>query len=75
MEGALFYLIFWMFWVYITFMLTKQNPYRLKLAAIVLIIIIFSDRYITIGNDKIYLGGLFLLLFTYLFLSFECKNF
>ncbi|MGJ7909358.1 YphA family membrane protein [Neobacillus sp. LXY-1] len=74
MEGTLFYLIFWMLWVYVTFILSKQNPYRFKLAAIVLVIIIFSDRYLTIGNDKIYLGGLFLLLFTYLFLSFEKKG-
>ena len=73
MEGAMFYWSFWFFWVYATFILKKQNPYRLKIAAIVLIVIIFSNTQTVIGNFELNLGGGLLLLFSYLLLAKE-KN-
>ncbi|WP_420491551.1 YphA family membrane protein [Neobacillus drentensis] len=67
----MFYWIYWTFWVYLTFMMEKQNPYRLKLSAIVLIIIIFSNYHFFIGSMEIYSSGLLLLIFSYLFLGQE----
>ena len=71
MEGTMFYWIYWTFWVYLTFMMEKQNPYRLKLSAIVLIIIIFSNYHFFIGSMEIYSSGLLLLIFSYIFLGQE----
>ncbi|MGG1675127.1 hypothetical protein ACIFOT_05155 [Neobacillus sp. NRS-1170] len=71
MEGTMFYWIYWTFWVYLTFIMEKQNPYRLKLSAIVLIVIIFSNYHFFIGSMEIYSSGLILLIFSYLFLGQE----
>lgn len=71
MEGAMFYWISWAAWVYITFNMDKKNPYRLKLAATVLIVIILSNSHFTLGNYEINVSGLFLLMVSYLFLSQE----
>jgi hypothetical protein len=65
LEGATFFLIFWMFWIFLTFFLNKQNPYRLKLSIIVLIAIFLSEVHYSIGNDQLYASGMFLLLVTY----------
>ncbi|WP_420489110.1 YphA family membrane protein, partial [Neobacillus vireti] len=40
MEGSLFYWVLWLFWVYITFFMDKQNRYRAKLAVVTLLVII-----------------------------------
>ncbi len=71
MEGAVFYWVFWAIWVYVTFILDRQNPYRLKLAGIVLIAIIFSNSHFTFGRFEVAWSGLFLLLFAYSFLANE----
>ncbi|MGG5253781.1 YphA family membrane protein [Neobacillus sp. SM06] len=66
MEGSMFYFLFWCSWIYITFIMKKENPFRTKLAAAVLIVIILADFSIPIGNNKVYAGGLFLLIITYM---------
>lgn len=71
MEGAIFYWIYWMFWIYLTFFMEKQNPYRLKLTAIVLIVIIFSNYHFNIGSIELYSSGALLLVFSYMFLGQE----
>ncbi|MCM2531819.1 hypothetical protein NDK43_04695 [Neobacillus pocheonensis] len=74
MEGAMFYLISWSFWVYLTFIFKKQNPYRLKLTAAVLMVIILSNLHFTVGSDEVFDSGLFLLLMSYLFISKEKRG-
>lgn len=71
MEGATFYWVCWLFWVFLTFILSRQNPYRARLAAMVLAVIIFSTAKISIGNTDIILSGVMLLFFSYLFLGQE----
>lgn len=65
LEGSMFYWICWFFWIYLTFILHKNNPYRLKLSAAVLILIILAGEHFTFMGLNIYLGGLFLLLLSY----------
>ena len=74
MEGAIFYWVFWGFWIYLTFILEKQNPYRLKLAAIVLIVIILSNVQFAVGEFDIQSSGLFMLSSCYLFISQEKRG-
>ena len=69
LDGALFYLVFWSLWVYVTFILSRQNPYRFQLAAMILTIIIFSNYSFSIGNFEIYSSGVLMLLFCYFFIS------
>ncbi|WP_163183540.1 MULTISPECIES: hypothetical protein [Neobacillus] len=71
MEGALFYWGFWLFWVISTFFLPKQNPYRMKLAATILIAIILSNYYLILGKFEMNVSGLFVLIVSYFFLSHE----
>jgi hypothetical protein len=71
LEGAIFYWTCWSFWVYFTFILDKHNPYRLKLAAIVLIVLILSDVQFMAGSFEIQASGLFILGISYYFLSQE----
>ena len=67
LEGAIFYWSCWAFWIYLTFILEKQNPYRVKLAAIVLIALILSNFQFKIGEFEIQASGLFILGISYLF--------
>jgi hypothetical protein len=69
MEGSLFYWCLWLFWVYITFFMNKQNPYRTKLALLILVVIIFSNLHFKILNFEFYGSGLLLLLLSYIILS------
>ncbi|MBL4954124.1 hypothetical protein JK635_18315 [Neobacillus sp. YIM B02564] len=71
LEGAMFYWIFWIFWVYVTFMMEKSNQYRLKLAAIILIVIILSNSHLFLGRFEITWSGILLLLFSYFFIANE----
>ncbi|MEH7075614.1 YphA family membrane protein [Neobacillus drentensis] len=71
MEGAIFYWVFWGVWIYLTFILEKQNPYRLKLAIIVLIAIILSNVQFAVGKFDIQASGLFMLGCCYLFINQE----
>lgn len=71
MEGALFFWFFWAIWVYLTFILEKNNPYRLKLAVMILFVIILSNRSFFLGRIEIAWSGFILLLFSYSFISRE----
>lgn len=72
MEGLMFYFISWSIWVFLTFISNKENPYRLKLSALTLIIITLANIHFSFGNVDIYLGGVFLLLLSYA--AFYRKN-
>lgn len=74
MEGALFYWVGWALWVYLTFMLDKKNPYRLKLSIIILVLLFLSSIQFRIGSMDIYAGGLFLLITSYVFFSQEKRG-
>lgn len=63
------YWILWVFWVYITFFMNKQNPYRTKLAAVILILIILSNVHVKFMSFEFYLSGLYMLLLSYIILS------
>lgn len=67
----MFYWICWSFWVYLTFFLNKQNPYRFKLAASILIVIILSTIHFGIGNTEVYASGLFIFILTFISYSKE----
>jgi hypothetical protein len=69
LEGSLFYWILWLFWVSITFFMNKQNPYRTKLAACILVIIILSNVHFTFERFQFFASGVFLLLLSYFILS------
>ncbi|OIK17139.1 hypothetical protein BIV60_01030 [Bacillus sp. MUM 116] len=71
MEGSMFYWISWSFWVYLTFFLNKQNPYRFKLAAAILMLIALSTLHFRLGNIDIFASGLFLLFLTFILISKE----
>lgn len=74
MEGAMFYWICWSLWVFLTFFLDKQHPYRLKLSAIVLILLLLSNIHFMVGSFEIYASGLFLLVISHLFFSQEKRG-
>ncbi|MDP4083892.1 MAG: hypothetical protein Q8934_04665 [Bacillota bacterium] len=65
MEGLMFYWISWSFWVYLTFILKKDNPYRLKIAAMILIVIILASVHFNISRFDVNFSGLFLLFYSY----------
>lgn len=65
MEGSLFYWAFWSFWIVLTFIVKKHNPYRFKLSAAILIVLILANLHFSILGIDIYLSGLFLLALTY----------
>lgn len=69
MEGSLFYWILWLFWVYITFFMGKQNLYRTKLAAGILLVIISSNVHFMVAKFEFYASGLFILILSYIILS------
>jgi hypothetical protein len=73
-EGEIFYWTCWAFWIYLTFLLEKQNPYRMKLAAIVLIILILSNIQFKVSVFEIQASGLFILGISYLFISQEKRT-
>ncbi|NHC39086.1 hypothetical protein G6549_03845 [Bacillus sp. MM2020_1] len=74
MEGEIFYWTCWAFWIYLTFLLEKQNPYRMKLAAIVLIVLILSNIQFKVSVFEIQASGLFILGISYLFISQEKRT-
>lgn len=74
LEGVIFYWSCWAFWIYLTFILEKQNPYRVKLSAIVLIALILSNFQFLVGEFEVQASGLFILGISYLFLSHEKRG-
>jgi len=71
MEGSIFYWVYWFLWTYFTFIMDKHNPYRLKLAALILILIISSPSHFSIKGFDFYVSGLLLLLSSYLVMRKE----
>ncbi|WP_066257235.1 hypothetical protein [Neobacillus drentensis] len=74
MEGAIFYWTCWAVWIYLTFILEKRNPYRMKLAAIVLIVLILSNFQFKVSVFEIQASGLFILVISYFFISQEKRT-
>lgn len=74
MGGLSFLWISWAIWIFVTFFMKKQSPYRTKLAAALLGMIICSSFHFPIGGLDIYAGGLFALLFCYHLLAVEKKR-
>lgn len=71
MAGSMFYWIFWSLWVYLTFILKRQNSSRLKLSAGVLAVIILSPYYIHFAGFALNSSALFLLFLAYVTLYHE----
>lgn len=69
MEGVMFYWIMWLFWIYVTFLLNRKHPYRYKLSAVLLIVLIFANFHIQFWGFDLYLGGAFLLFVSYSFFT------
>ncbi len=63
MEGALFYWLSWLGWVWSTFFMSKQNNYRLKIAMGLLILIITSPYKIEILGIEVYLSAIVLMMY------------
>ncbi|MBO0958142.1 hypothetical protein J1P26_00230 [Neobacillus sp. MM2021_6] len=74
MEGTMFYWISWSFWVFLTFVQNKKSPYRLKLSAIILILLYLSNFHFKAGSFEIRASGVFLLMTSYFFLSKEKRG-
>lgn len=68
MEGIFFYWIAWMAWIVITFFMKKDKK-RTHMAVFLLMVILFSNDYVTIGHLKINIALLILLIYGYLGLS------
>jgi hypothetical protein len=54
-----------------TFILNKQNTYRLKMSIIVLTVIILSNYHFSINSFELHASGIFLLVVSYVFYSRE----
>lgn len=65
MEGIIFFWFSWIGWVYITFSLRKDHPYRIKLAFALLIIIICSSRFMSIRGFHVNITFILLICFVY----------
>ena len=69
MEGSMFYWILWVFWIYVTFFMNKQNLYRSKLGSVILVLIILSNVHFKVISFEFYASGLFILLLSYIILG------
>jgi hypothetical protein len=69
MEGSMFYWILWVFWIYVTFFMNKQNLYRSKLGSVILVLIILSNVHFKVMSFEFYASGLFILLLSYIILG------
>ncbi|SFA98350.1 hypothetical protein SAMN04488577_1971 [Bacillus sp. cl95] len=74
MEGILFYWISWSIWISATFILSKKNSIRTRLAVHILILIILSNYHVQLGNFQFYASGLYILLVAYASLRKERKR-
>jgi hypothetical protein len=68
-EGSMFYWILWVFWIYVTFFMNKQNLYRSKLGSVILVLIILSNVHFKVMRFEFYASGLFILLLSYIILG------
>jgi hypothetical protein len=67
----MFYWIGWMYWIFLTFIIDKQKPYRFKLSIIVLVTVILSNIHFIVLGYELYIGGLFLLAVSYFLIGRE----
>jgi hydrogenase maturation factor len=74
MEGNMFYWISWMYWVLLTFILDKQWPYRRRLSASILVIIILSTLHFKVSDFDIYVSSIVLLMAAYFLISREKRT-
>lgn len=65
MEGIIFYWFSWLGWVYITFSLRKNHPNRIKLAFALLMMIICSNRFLSIFGFHVNIAFILLICFVY----------
>lgn len=65
MAGHLFFLFMWCIWIYITFIMNKSNNIRWKVAAFILIIIIFVPVKMDVGPLTLTGPALLMLLSSY----------
>lgn len=65
LEGSMFYWVYWWFWIFCTFILKRQNPYRLKLSVFILTMIILANFHFTLAMFDLYASGFFLLFLSY----------
>jgi hypothetical protein len=63
MEGALFYWISWLGWVWTTFFIDKQNKYRFIIAFVLLILINSSPYRMEILGIEVYIPAFVLMIF------------
>ncbi|MFN7252186.1 MAG: hypothetical protein ACK4M9_15500 [Anaerobacillus sp.] len=68
MEGIYFYWIFWIGWIYCTFMLDKTRK-RIAVTVAILFLIIFSTRHVIINDIIVNCSTLLGLLIGYYFIS------
>lgn len=71
MEGSMFYLVFWLLWVYLTFIVKRQNSWRLKLSVGILMMIILSPYNVKSAGFTLNMSALFLLVCAYITLNSE----
>lgn len=74
MEGIIFYWISWSIWISATFLMSKNNPIRTRLAVYVLILIIISNFQFQLGDFQLYGSGIYILLVAYASLRQERKR-
>jgi len=74
MEGNMFYWISWMYWIFLTFILDKQWPYRRRLSAFILVMIILSTSHFKVSGFDIYLSSIVLLMAAYFLISREKRT-
>jgi hypothetical protein len=70
----MFYWISWSIWVYLTFILKKENSYRRRLTTALLLVIILSNIHFPFWRFEINLSGLFLLIICYTAISGEKRK-
>jgi hypothetical protein len=73
-EGLIFYWISWTLWIYLTFILQKKNPYRLKLSVFILLLIITANVHFLVLGFEIYGGGLFLFITSLYMMGLEKRR-
>jgi hypothetical protein len=74
LEGTMFYWICWMYWIILTFIFDKHNPFRFKLSITVLVMIILANIHFIVMGLDLYAGGLFLLVLVYVLIGREKRG-
>ncbi|RID87306.1 hypothetical protein D1970_05105 [Mesobacillus zeae] len=58
MDGTIFYWLAWLAWIGTTFIMRKSHPERLKLSAVLLLLVILSDKAVSIYGTEITLSAI-----------------